>query len=366
MLSTELYLLFLAFTLGVFISMMSIPPILDVAREKKLFDTFNARKLHHKTIPRLGGVAIFLGFVMSTIICTDEFDFEACNCIIASVILLFFIGLLDDVIPISAGKKFVVQVVAVTIVALLGEVSITNLHGIFGWHEISRTSGLLVTLFIMLTMINAFNLIDGIDGLAAGLAMLASTFFGTWFFLAGYYEYAILSMALTGSLGGFFLFNVFGNRNKLFMGDNGSLVIGLLVAIQAVQFNEFSLYGGFTFGEVSAPPVSLAVVAIPMTDTLRVMIIRILHHKSPFSPDNIHIHHRLLLLFPGHLTVTLIIVTANMAIIGLAILFSTLQMAIVAQFMLVFLVSFVMLLIPALLLHPTKRHRQAMDVPLKV
>src|SRR5680860_30651 len=140
---------------------------------------------------------------------------------------MFFTGLKDDILEISAKKKLVVQIVAAGILITLGDVRFTNLHGILGIHEINYFAGIICTLFVILLIINAYNLIDGIDGLASGLAIVSGTVFGVWFYLAGHIQFSILSFALVGSLSGFFLFNVFGHKNKLFMGDNGSLVIGL-------------------------------------------------------------------------------------------------------------------------------------------
>ncbi|MFW5752188.1 MAG: glycosyltransferase family 4 protein, partial [bacterium] len=213
----ENVLILLATLLGFTIVIISIPPVLRVAREKKLFDTKNERKIHTSDIPPLGGIAIFLGVVLSTIVATDGYSFDSLKYIIASIILMFFIGLKDDLLNISARKKFIVQVFAVVMLATLGNVHIYHLHGILGVDMMHPIAGTIFTLFVMLAIINAFNLIDGIDGLASSLAMLAAVVFGSWFYLAGHFQLAIMSFALTGSLAGFFLYNVFGKKNKLFM-----------------------------------------------------------------------------------------------------------------------------------------------------
>ncbi len=348
--STELYLLILAFSLGVFTAVVTIPPIVRVARDKSLFDSTGNRKVHHGSVPRLGGMAIFLGFLLSTIVTTLNYEFQSLRCIIVSVVLLFFIGLMDDVISVPAAKKFPVQFVSSLIVILMGDICITNFHGLFGLYSIPPVAGCLVTLLLMMAMINAFNLIDGVDGLASSLGILASLFFGTWFYFSDIHDYAIMAFALAGSLGGFFLFNVFGNRNKLFMGDNGSLMMGLLLSVLAIQFNEFSADGFIRVPAHSAPPVSFAVVAIPLVDTLRVMVIRILHRCSPFLADRNHIHHRLLLVFPKHLTVTLVILSGSIVIILLALLFSSLAINIALQFLLVFITTSLLFLVPSMLL----------------
>jgi UDP-GlcNAc:undecaprenyl-phosphate/decaprenyl-phosphate GlcNAc-1-phosphate transferase len=366
MINTGLYLIVLAFTLGVFIAVMSIPPIIRVARTKKLFDFTGSRRMHHETLPRLGGVAIFLGFTLSTVLSSDGLPFECLKCITASVLLMFFVGLMDDMVSVSAVKKFMVQVMAALIVTLIGGIRITSLHGIFGVYSIHPAIAVVGTAFLILTLINSFNLIDGIDGLASGLALFASLFFGSWFFNSGYYEYAIMAFALAGSLAGFFLFNVFGHRNKLIMGDNGSLVIGLLVAVLAIQFNELHIAGNTSSVIKFAPVVSFAVVSIPMADMLRVMVIRIINRRSPFSADTGHIHHLMLKTFHGHLTVTIILVLAQVAIVWFALAFSWLNLPVLLQFAMVFLLTWMVSLLPSLVLWLRGSGGHRFHLPIKI
>jgi UDP-GlcNAc:undecaprenyl-phosphate/decaprenyl-phosphate GlcNAc-1-phosphate transferase len=192
-----------ALIIGFLLVMISIPPIIRVANAKHLFEPFDERRIHTKIIPPMGGVAIFIGFTLSSIIATDGISFDALKYIIASVIIMFFIGLKDDLMDISARKKLMVQVFAAVILITLGNVRFTNLHGILGTGEIGYITSIILSIFAMVVIINAFNLIDGIDGLASGLAIIAATAFGTWFFLAGNIQFAILSFALVGSLAGF-------------------------------------------------------------------------------------------------------------------------------------------------------------------
>lgn len=350
MLFKELFLNILSFTLAFSIAIIVVPPILRVAHAKKLFDSFNDRKIHTQTIPPLGGVGIFIGFILSTIISTDGYSFDSLKYIIASVILMFFIGLKDDLIDISARKKFVVQVFAAMLLITLGNFHISNLHGFLGFYQINYAVGTVLTLFVIIAIINAFNLIDGIDGLASGLGMLATFVFGTWFFLSGYIRYSVMAFALTGSLAGFFLYNVFGKKNKLFMGDTGSLIVGLIVATLAIKFNEFNIIKTTPYAIGAAPAVSFAIVIVPLLDTLRVMTIRILNGRSPFSADKNHIHHRLLELLPNHLSVTLIMLGGNILIIGLALLFNNISFDVTLQFLFIFLSGIFLSLVPSLLL----------------
>ncbi len=346
----ELILTIGAFIIGFILVMISIPPIIRVAHAKHLFEPFEERKIHTKIVPPMGGVAIFIGFTLSSIISTDGISFDALKYIIASVIIMFFIGLKDDLMDISARKKLMVQIFAAVIMITLGNVRFTHLHGIFGTGEIGYITSLILSIFAMVVIINAFNLIDGIDGLASALAMLAATIFGIWFYIAGNTQFSILSFALVGSLAGFFIYNVFGHRNKLFMGDTGSLIIGLVISALVVNFNEFNIDNSILYAVEAAPAVSFAIIIVPLVDTLRVMTIRISNKKSPFSPDNNHIHHRLLELAPSHLKVTMIIVTFNALVIAFALLLNQLNLNVNIQFLLVFILGVIFSLIPSLIL----------------
>ncbi len=330
--------------------MISIPLIINKANAKHLFEPFETRKIHTTTVPPMGGVAIFIGFTISSIIATDGISFDALKYIIASVIIMFFIGLKDDLMDISARKKLMVQIFAAVILITLGNVRFTYLHGVLGTNAIGFGASLVLSIFAMVVIINAFNLIDGIDGLASGLAILAAAAFGSWFFIAGHIQFAILSFAMVGSLVGFFIYNVFGRRNKLFMGDTGSLIIGLVISALVVKFNEFNIDKTVPYAITAAPAVSFAIIIVPLIDTLRVMTIRISNKKSPFSADQNHIHHRLLKLVKSHFKVTLIIIAANAFIIAFALLLNHLSLNVNLQFILVFLLGAVISLIPSVVL----------------
>jgi UDP-N-acetylmuramyl pentapeptide phosphotransferase/UDP-N-acetylglucosamine-1-phosphate transferase len=232
----------------------------------------------------------------------------------------------------------------------MGNVRFTHLHGIFGTEEIGYLTSLILSIFAMVVIINAFNLIDGIDGLASGLAIVAASAFGVWFFINGNIQFSILSFALVGSLTGFFIYNVFGKKNKLFMGDTGSLIIGLVISALVVKFNEFNIDKTVQFAIKAAPSVSFAIVIVPLVDTLRVMTIRISKKVSPFLADNNHIHHRLLELIPNHLKVTLIIVTTNILIIAIALFLNELAFNINLQFLIVLLCGIFFSYIPSIIL----------------
>ena len=332
--------------------------MLRVARAKKIFEPFGKRKVHTAIVPPLGGVVIFIGFIVTTVLASDGLSFDSLKFIIVAVILMLFIGLKDDLVSVSARKKLVVQVFAAIILITMGNIRFTNLHGIFGIHDIGFIASLTISLFSIIVIINAFNLIDGIDGLASGLSMMAATIFGVWFFLAGHFELAIMLFALVVSFFGFFLYNVFGNTNKLFMGDAGSLIIGIVISILVIQFNELNIIKTSPYAIGGAPAVSFAIIIVPLIDTLRVMTIRISQKKSPFTADNNHIHHRLLSLYNSHLKVTIIIVSANMIVVAIAIMLNKFSLNYNIQLLIVFLTGILFSFIPSILIKLRNSQKQ--------
>ncbi|WP_321345714.1 MraY family glycosyltransferase [uncultured Draconibacterium sp.] len=350
----EIILILSALALSFVLVIIAVPPIINIAKAKHLFEPFEERKVHTQIVPPLGGVAIFIGFTLSTIFATDGLRLDSLKYIYAAVLLMFFIGLKDDLMIISARKKLIVQVVAVVLLIVFAHIRFTSLHGVFGEHHIGQLTSFSLTLFAMIVIINAFNLIDGVDGLASGLGMLASFVFGTWFYLVGSYPLAIISFAMVGSLAAFFLYNVFGNRNKLFMGDTGSLLIGVMISVFVVYFNELNLTAPDPYRIGGAPAVSFAIIIVPLIDTLRVMTIRVGQRRSPFSPDKNHIHHRLLALMHSHLKVTLTILLANICIIAVAIGLNHWRLDVNLQFIVVFLIGLLFSFAPSYILRYQK------------
>jgi len=314
----DILLIFLAFALAFTLVAISIPTIIRVSRQKKLFEEINERKVNGSKIPTLGGVAIFIGVTISAIVSTNGYSFDELKYIIAAVILMFFIGLKDDILGISPLKKFAVQALAALILILLGDIRFTNLQGVFGVWEVNYLVSFICSFFFMILIINAFNLIDGIDGLASAIAIITSGFAGTWFFLSGYIQLSILSFALVGSLVSFFIYNVFGTKNKLFMGDTGSLIIGILISAIIIKFIELNINTSNPFYIRAVPGVSFGILIVPLIDTIRIFTLRLLKGAPPFLPDNNHIHHRLLQFLGSHLKVTLVLVIVNLLFISLA------------------------------------------------
>ncbi len=293
------------------ISARTIPTVINVSRQLKLFAVPNGRSSTLYNIPTLGGIAIFIGFIMGLTLASDGYTIPGLLYVISGVIIMFFVGLKDDILTLSASKKLAAQIGVAAILIFLGNFRFTNLHGFLGIGTISLFPSALLTMFVYIVFINAFNLIDGIDGLAAGLSIFAATVFGVWFFLTGHFEFSIVSFSLVGALAGFFVYNVYGKRNKIFMGDTGSLVLGTIMAVIVIEFNEFNIDQSAPYAIVSTPAVSFGILIYPLLDLIRVFSIRIVQGKSPFSADKNHTHHRLLALNMSHQQATYLILVVN-------------------------------------------------------
>ncbi len=322
-----LYSLLLAFLL----TFISIPSLVDVARAKHLYDVPNGRTSHKENTPTLGGMAIFAGFIISIMIFLYIPDIPYIQYVIAGIIIVFFIGLKDDVIAIAPMTKFIGQLFAATIIIDLGDIRLRGLYGLFGITDIGYYGSDFLTIFVIIAIVNAFNLIDGIDGLAAGVGILASVAFGIWFYLTGHItpehlQLAIMATAMIGSLLAFLWFNLYSKKHKIFMGDIGSLLLGFVMAIFAIKFNDLNAtLGHDPLRVVAAPAVSIGILIVPVYDTVRVSIVRLYHGRSPFSADREHVHHYLVDLTGSHKKATLFILIANIIFIVIAFLLSGLR-----------------------------------------
>jgi UDP-N-acetylmuramyl pentapeptide phosphotransferase/UDP-N-acetylglucosamine-1-phosphate transferase len=227
--------------------------------------------------------------------------------IAAGSLLIFFIGLKDDVFILDPKKKFITQFVAAILVVLFTDIRITSLYGVFGIGEINYVFSFMLSVFILVAVTNAYNLIDGIDGLAASTGIIASISFGTWFYLAGLTSYAVLCFALAGALIAFMRFNLCNGRKKIFMGDAGSLNTGFILGIAAIVFIQTNLDKEIAYYVRSAPAVAMGFMFLPIFDTVRVMFLRIFQRKSPFEADMQHIHHMLLRLGYSHISATILL-----------------------------------------------------------
>jgi UDP-GlcNAc:undecaprenyl-phosphate/decaprenyl-phosphate GlcNAc-1-phosphate transferase len=307
----------LTFLWAFLISVFAIPSIIHVAHIKKLLDEPNLRTMHESLTPRLGGLAIFAGF-MSALSIFGEIE-NGVQKLLAGCIVIFFIGLKDDIVSVSAFKKFFVQILATGIIMFMANIRITSFQGILGIYELEDGMSYVFTFIVIIGITNAINLIDGVDGLAGMVISIISFVFGIYFYNYGgtsFSPYAYVSFAILGSIIGFLRYNL--HKAIIFMGDTGSLVCGFIVAVLAIQFVEMKTVP-------NAPSIAVAILIIPLLDTVRVFILRILAGMSPFSADKNHIHHRLISLGLSQLNTVLVLGLLNLIAIILSIYFSYLD-----------------------------------------
>lgn len=322
---TNTYLLAcVAILTPVLLSLRMYPVIIHLVKSKNLMDEPVDRSTHTIKTPTLGGVGMFISFSLTLITLGMVLDLSQTDllkllAVVAASITLMFLGIKDDLLGLAPKKKFMVQLVASLMVIILADLRIISFEGIFGLEVLPYYISVVFTLFVFLLIINAYNLIDGLDGLAGSVALLSSLSFGTFFFINGRYLFVLISFVLIGALLGFLRYNLSSHR-KIFMGDSGSMFVGFLLAFQAVGFLSYNSIIEHPVTNIEAPIMGMAILSYPLLDTLRVFAIRISQKRSPFRADRNHIHHRLLNLGLTHKKTTLVIATLNIVIITLAFL----------------------------------------------
>ncbi len=298
------------------ITFMAIPLVIQVAQQKKLYDVPDDRKIHADLVPRLGGVAIFAGFIFASLLSISTFTNPEFQYFYAASVIIFFLGLKDDLILLSTTKKFIGQIIGASILIHLGGIKIDSMHGLFGIQEIPEAFSLALSYLTIIVVINSFNLIDGVDGLAGSLGLMTMLVFGIYFFANNMLAYALLALGMAGSLIAFLIFNH--QPAKIFMGDSGSLLLGLINAILVVKFISVADSSEVIYKVNSAVAVGFSILMVPLFDTLRVSAIRIFNGRSPFTSERNHVHHLLLDLGLSHTIVTIICVGINLVFIAIA------------------------------------------------
>lgn len=317
--SVPFYLmLIITFSVSLIVSWATIPPIIALAKAKKLYDELNERSVHKVLTPTLGGLAIFVGFKFSYLVFSGYQPLPERPFIAAGCLVIFLVGMKDDIFVLAPFKKFLAQIFAALLVVILGNLHISDFQGLFGIHEIPYWMSVVFSFFVIIAIINAFNLSDGIDGLAGSLGNIAAMTYGVWFTLVGDYVYAVMCFSLSGALIGFLRFNLSKGKNKIFMGDTGSLLIGFIIAVMTIHFIEMNRLPGHPHHIFSAPGVAIGILFIPIYDTVRVMTARILRRQSPFKADRGHLHHKLLALGYSHPQATLLISVTSVVFIILS------------------------------------------------
>ncbi len=327
-------LLFVVLTFGISLTIgwFAIPRIVIIAKMKRLFDEHNSRKVHKGAIPRLGGLSFFPAAIFSfafvlglryhygydvalalQLELLTEFLF-----VMSGILILYFVGMADDLIGVGYRNKFVAQIFAAVCLVLAG-VTVFDLQGLFGVGRLPFGWDAVLTVVSVVLIVNAFNLIDGVDGLCSGLGTIILTTLGVFFLYYELYVYAMFAFGMVGVLIAFFQYNVLGTRLKVFMGDTGSLTLGYMIAFLGLKFAnlEQTVFITTGLGESSTLALLFGMLFVPIFDTCRVFVSRISRGKSPFFPDKNHVHHKLLKLHRTHLQSTGILLLMELGFVAL-------------------------------------------------
>lgn len=311
----ELSQIFVPALIAIICTSWIYPYILDVAKAKNIVDNPNARKLQRVPIPVLGGLTVVFG-ILSGLMAFNLFgDFSDMFPAFATIIIILIIGLIDDMISLSPRVRFVVEIILILYLIEATGCQLNDFHGLWGIETIPNYVSIPLTVFACVGIINAVNLIDGVDGYSSGYSIVSCTLFGVMFYALGDIRMVALAAIVAASLLPFFLHNVFGRDSKMFIGDAGTLSLGIIFSVFVITIisSKQSLVG--LPSNLGVIPFTLAVLCVPVFDTLRVMSARIIKGKSPFSPDKTHLHHLFLELGYSHIGSALSIILINIFVV---------------------------------------------------
>lgn len=296
---------------------LAIPPVIKIANERHLCDVPGERSSHFVATPTLGGVGIFTGILIALFMWVPFASHQFLQYLVGALFIIFVVGLKDDLEPMDAKKKLIAQMITAFLIVYACDIRIESMHGLLGFHsDFPYWFSLLVSGFTVLVIMNAFNLIDGINGLSASIGILVSTILGIWFFNTEQPAFAILAAITTAAYLAFLRYNIM-PPTRTFMGDTGSLILGTITATLVIQFitSNAALNIGHMFHLQSIAAVSMTVVVVPLFDTLRVFATRMARGHSPLMPDRRHIHHLLVDYGFTHAQATGVLVAFNAGMI---------------------------------------------------
>lgn len=292
------------------------PRLVRIALDKNIVDNPNARKLQRRPTPVLGGIAVFFGSVIGLGCASITCDCSELFIVVVAMMIMLYTGTMDDILDLSPALRFLIEIGTVLLLIFVGGYTLNDFHGLWGLNQIPQGVAIPLTVFTAVGIINAINLIDGVDGLSSGYCILTSLLFGVMFWYVGDRTMCMLAVVAAGSLIPFFFHNVFGKSSKMFIGDGGTLVMGIVMSVFVIRIlrhgSMSEVYDAVNIGLV---PFTLAVLSVPVFDTLRVMTTRILKRKSPFHPDKTHLHHMFIRLGCSHAATTLAILILNFFVV---------------------------------------------------
>lgn len=314
----DIYYIQLVFVLSLLVSSLVFRPILVFARKNKFYDNPNERKLQRMPVPVMGGFVVLIGAVFGLLCYMFIRDITPLVPVVVAMLVMLLVGAYDDIRDLSATKKFFIEIVMVVALALVNGYGINDFHGLWGIHEISPWIAWPLTVVTCVGIINAINMIDGINGLSSGICIMALGFYSLIFFYSWDFVHVALAVSLIGGLIPFFIMNVFGNRSKMFIGDAGTMMLGIALCdmVMTILAKDSMCDNQVKHTNFCLLAFTLSVLAIPVFDTLRVMFGRIFRGESPFHPDKTHLHHAFIGYGFHHLESSLMIIILNMIIVG--------------------------------------------------
>lgn len=302
--------------------------ILKIAKDKNVVDNPNARKLQKTPVPVMGGVVVFIGVVAGILVGAALTSAHGLGTlalllpVILAMLVMLYIGSMDDIVGLSPSSRFVIEICTLLGLIFASDCCVDSLHGLWGVGDISWWVAVPCTVFGGVGIVNAVNMIDGVNGLSSGLCITYCVLFGIVFSLVGDMVNAMLAFVMGAALLPFFLHNVFGMRSKMFIGDAGTMVMGMLMT----WFTISVLNRGSNVAERLYAPnanliaMSLAILSVPVFDTIRVMFMRIFKRQSPFHPDKTHLHHVFINVGVSHVVTALFEIGINLIIVGIWVL----------------------------------------------
>lgn len=301
------------------VTFILLPIIIKVSRSIDLLDAPDRRKIHDVSTPALGGVGIFIGSITAASMVIPFNDLADLKYLFFALLIIFFMGLRDDISSLVAKHKLFAQIFAAFLVVYVAGIRLDGLYGMFGITDMPEWFNISLTMFVIVALTNSFNLIDGIDGLAGSIGILILTFLGLVFLAIGQDHYGVFAFSVAGAVFAFLFFNW--SPSKVFMGDTGSMLLGFVISSLTIEFiNIGSSVEILGLSLVSTVGLAIALLIVPIYDTLRVFTIRFVNGKNPLDPDRNHLHHGLLKLGMNHSQATITLLTFNLSILMLALL----------------------------------------------
>lgn len=307
----------LVFLISLLVASLTHQPILKIARKYGIYDNPEARKLQRIPIPVMGGFVVFAGAIVGSL---GYWFIHDCTSIIpvqAAMLVMLLVGAYDDMKDMTPLQKMIIEVVIVVVLALVNGYPINDMHGLWGVHELSPWLAWPLTVFTCVGIINAINMVDGVDGLSSGLCIMILSFYSWMFFISHDYVRTALGCCLVGALIPFFVLNVFGRKSKMFIGDAGTMMLGIVIGdmVMALLTTDSKCSLKLDGTSYCLPAFALAALAVPVFDTIRVMFGRIFRGRSPFRPDRSHLHHAFISYGFNHLETALLEIFLNMMVI---------------------------------------------------